>query len=361
MASTREVAHRAGVSIGTVSRALNNKPGVSAPVRERILAIAQQLNYSPPRRVSHHVVRVTHLGLLVRPRLPDLSANPFYSDVYHGIEQACRELDITLTFGSLETTNGRLAARPSVLADERVRGLILTGAMPPSLLESVISPRELPAVLVDNWFPGCPWDAVMIDNWAGATLAVEYALSLGHRNIAYMDGPDHPSLIERRLAYCTAMRERGLEPCLFSARDLETADGVDGIPSLLQAFPNSTAVLFANDSIAVGAMVKLRELGYRIPEDISVVGFDDIAVTQLVSPALTTVHVDRVALGRTAVELLLSRISNPTRPPVRSILGVYLVTRASVCPPAAARRPVATKTAVRPAKVQRLTSGGELP
>ena len=130
MATVRQIAREAGVSIGTVSRALNKKSGVGEETRRRILAIAQELSYAPPKPSPLATSIVTHLGLLVRPLPEGMEANPFYADVYHGVEQICRASHVNLSFSSLDIVDGRIHSLPPLVNDERLRGIVLVGALP---------------------------------------------------------------------------------------------------------------------------------------------------------------------------------------------------------------------------------------
>ncbi len=332
-ASTRKVAQHAGVSIGTVSRVLNNKAGVSEATRQRVLAVMHELRYAPPKRSSLPVV--THIGLLVRPFPQALLFNAFYGDVYHGVEQMCRDHGITMSLSTLDLSGGTLASLPVLLADERIGGIILLGALGPEIVETVAASVHVPLVLVDNWYPRCPWDAIMIDNQAGMSLATEYLIGRGHRHISLVGGPPHPSIIERRAGYEQALRERHLKPFVAPQSDMEPDNGEAAVEDLLRARPETTAILCSNDSLAVGVLKRLRLLGRRVPEDISVVGFDDIALAQHTLPPLTTMRVDRRGLGRSAVELLLGRLNILDRAPTKLLVSVALVERASVGPPRA--------------------------
>ena len=138
MSNTRKVAELADVSIGTVSRVLNNKPGVSEPTRQRVLAVAQELGYAAPKRVPVGRSQITHLGLLIRPTEPDPISNPFYSDIYHSVEQSCRDLQINLSFSALDMGGNRLRSLPALTNDERISGLILVGAIPEAVIESLL-------------------------------------------------------------------------------------------------------------------------------------------------------------------------------------------------------------------------------
>jgi LacI family transcriptional regulator len=333
LATVRQIAREAGVSIGTVSRALNKKSGVGAETRRRILAIAQELSYVPPKQPSLSTSIVTHLGLLVRPLPEDMQANPFYADVYHGVEQICRASHVNLSFSSLDLADGRIRSLPPLVNDERLRGIVLVGALPQEVIERFLNFVPLPVVLVDNYFPQCRWDAVMTDNIHGARLSTELLISRGHRHIAFINGPDHPSIVERRMGYEEVMRKHDLTPFMVTMPDLGSAEGEMAAVQVLAQAPETTAIIGSNDLQTIGVLKKLQELGFKVPEDFSLVGFDDITIAPLTTPPITTIHVDRFALGRIAVQLLLGRIHNPERPVIKSIVGVSLVERASVSSP----------------------------
>jgi LacI family transcriptional regulator len=333
MPSTRTIAEQAGVSVGTVSRVLNNKGGVSDDVRRRVLGVAQELNYAPTKRLPLPVVNVTHIGLLVRPLGENLMASPFYADVYHGVEQICSELRINLSFSSVDAVEGRVRNLPTLVGDERIGGLVLVGAMAPSIIQQLAAASQLPIMLVDNWHPSCQWDSVMLDNADGIRQASNRLFDLGHKQVVFVSGPDHPSVVERRLGYVDAMRLHSLSPHIVYVPELGIGEGDGAAEEIIKTLPETTAVICSNDMQAFGMMRRLAQLGYRIPEDISVVGFDDVSMASLTFPPLTTVHVDRVAFGRLAVELLMSRVQYPKRPPVRCTMAVSLVNRSSVAAP----------------------------
>jgi LacI family transcriptional regulator len=262
-----------------------------------------------------------------------LTANPFYGDVFHAIEQVCHQSHINLSFSTLYTVNGRLRSLPALASDERISGIVLVGALSQEVVESVVTSGQLPIVLVDNCFPNCVWDSVMIDNSRGAHLATELLVSQGHRHIALISGPDHPSITGRRAGYEETLQRHHLHPTIITTADLEPPDGEGAVLELLRRAPETTAIVCSNDSQAIGALRKLQELGYNVPGDFSLVGFDDINLVQFTSPPLTTVRVDRRALGQIATQLLLGRINTPDRPPVKTVVGVELIERASVCDP----------------------------
>jgi LacI family transcriptional regulator len=331
MTGTRKVAQQAGVSIGTVSRVVNNKPGVSEATRQRVLAVIHELRYTPPKRSS--LPGVTHIGLLVRPFPQRLLFNAFYGDVYHGVELMCRDLRINMSLSTLDVADRSLGSLPVLVTDERIAGIILLGALRPEIVESIAASVRVPLVLVDNWYSRCPWDSIMIDNVAGMSLATEYLIGHGHRHISLVGGPAHPSIVERRAGYEQALRERGLEPFVVPQPDMEPENGEEAVEDLLRARPETTAILCSNDSLAVGVLKRLRLLGRRVPEDMSLLGFDDIALAQHITPPLTTMHVDRRGMGRSAVELLVGRLNTPDRAPTKLMVGVSLIERGSVAQP----------------------------
>lgn len=333
LVTIRQVAQKAGVSIGTVSRVVNNKPGVSEQTRQRVLSVVEGLGYVPAKRLNRSTAKVTHCGLLSRPTGRAPSADPFYGDVFHGVEKTCHDSSINLSFSSLDIFNGYLRTLPALINDERISGIVLVGAVSREVVESIIASTESPIVLVDNCFAQYPWDAVMMANTRGTRMATELLISRGHRHITLLGGPDHPSIIERRAGYEEAVRKHALTPTVVPAANLDLADGAQAVAELLQRAPETTGIVCSNDLQAIGVMRKLQELGYRVPDDFSLVGFDDIELAQVTSPPLTTIHADRLALGQVAMQLLLGRIDAPGRLPIKAIVDVRLVERASVCPP----------------------------
>jgi LacI family transcriptional regulator len=335
----REVAEVAGVSIGTVSRVLNEKPGVSDSTRQHVLKITKELDYHPAKRFPVTQPTITNLGLLIRPTENPLTSDPFYGGIFHGVENSCQEYHISVSFSTLDFLYGRLRRLPAILTDERNSGIVLLGALPKEVVIAIEKAIKVPIVLVDNCYASCRWDSVMIDNNEGAYTATKYLISAAHKNIVMMSGPDHPSIIERREGYKRAMCENNLQPMIIetineSPRDgLSPIDGENGIVKILRQAPETTAVFCSNDNQAVGTIMKLRELGLEVPKDISIVGFDDVMLGKFTSPPISTIHVDRTTLGKMAVELLLGRIYNPDRSVVKACIGTKLVERNSVGPP----------------------------
>jgi LacI family transcriptional regulator len=262
-------------------------------------------------------------------------SNPFYADVLHGVEQTCRERRINLSFNTLDVVDDHLRSLPPSVKESNINGIILLGALPREVVNSISAFFKRPIVLVDNSLAQAYFDTVMIDNAAGIQMAVELLVSQGHQHISFLSGPNHPSIIERRCSYELAMRQANLSPLMLTSSGLEPEDGERGVAELLQKAPETTAIICSNDVQAIGALRKLQQLGYQVPVDFSLIGFDDITLTQFTSPPLTTIQVDRETLGRMGVQLLLERVKAPGRAAIKTTLGVRLVERGSIAPPRA--------------------------
>lgn len=339
MVTVREIAEHAGVSIGTVSRVLNSKPGVSDARRTQILAIIRETGYVPPQGTTPNRTKVTHVGILIRPTGQALMQDIFYGDVFRGTEYFCSELQINISFSILDILNGQMRTLPAMVGDERISGIVLVGALPREIVNTLAETARVPIVLVDNCYPDWAWDSVMTDNLRGGYLATQHLISAGHRQITLLGGPEHPSIIERAEGYKLALQEHGLNPLVVKTPDLAIEDGKMGLLELLHKAPQTTGIFCSNDNQAIGAQMQLQNLGFRVPEDFSIVGFDDIHTVNFTAPPITTIRIDRIALGQLAAQLLLGRINNPDRAIIKTIVGVQLIQRSSVCKP----RPISIK------------------
>lgn len=353
--TVRDIAREADVSIGTVSRVFNNHGNVTEEIRQRVLKVAAELGYSRPvsqtAPLSDKSLRIARglslkeIGFLYCISLgtTTVTSNPFWSHILGGVENEARKRQIKVTYRAIE----ELAQKPSVLLstvqDMKLDGILLVG---PAEMETIqlIRSLKLPVILVDNYAPGIGVDSVLCDNFEGARAAVDYLIELGHRQIGFIGGPVLPGsrplnkiyTLERRAAgYRTALLDAGLPVnySLFeSASYLYVESGYEACNRLLERNPQLTAIFCANDELAIGVMKSLREAGRRIPEDVSLIGFDDITLVEHLTPALTTVRVNKEALGSIAFNSLMERASDPDRVHVSSVLEVELIKRQSVGP-----------------------------
>lgn len=317
----REVALAAGVSIGTVSRALKNQRGLSDETRRHVRAVARQLGYDSDRLRSGKAQR---LVFLVHRHHSSFALNPFFALVMHGVEEACREFGIAPTL---------LAAGPADPVRDLLRlhepdALLAAGYFETELL-TLLKERELPMALVDGWMPGCA--SVNPDNKMGGYLATRHLLDLGRRRIAYLAGSlAHLSIRERELGYRRALFEAGVlaDPDLevVAPPGLDVASGAEeAMRVLLRLRPRPDALFAYNDTAALAALKVCQEAGLRVPQDIAIVGFDDIPAASYAPTPLSTLRVDKEALGRTGVELIM----RGTEMPQETTLPVTLIVRAS--------------------------------
>jgi len=336
----KEVATHAGVSVQTASNVVNGRAArVASPTRERVLTSIDALHYRPnlPARHLRHG-RVGVLALVI----PDLT-NPYFSDIGNAVVAAAAAQGYTVL---LDHTGGDRAAEARAVNGLRphlIDGVILSPqAMEGTDLEAARAP--FPVVLLSERVLDAPWDHVAIDNAAAARLAADHLLSLGRRRIAAIGVPRDQGSDTSRLrlhGLTAALVEAGLSAdphLLVPAASFYRPDGahahrVDGAHAMRQLLALDhppDAVFCFNDLLAIGALRALHKAGRRIPDDIAVVGFDDIDEGLFATPSLTTISPDKGGIGRQAVRLLIERIEGRrTGPPARVKPSVHLVTRES--------------------------------
>jgi len=329
-----DIAAQSRVSPSTVSLILNNKPGVSDETRERVLDVAAELGYPiRPLNSTNGGNALLTIGMIVKID-PDIlpQANPFYSKVIMGIEDACRRSGINLLFSSLPVDeNNRLLEIPPLMYNDSVDGLLLVGVSMDETFAASAGRRMPPIVLVDGYSSTNSYDTVVSDNFGAAYRAVEQLITLGHRSIGLAGSCEHcfTSLRERRNGYLRALKDNGLyTPCVANF-NINKTKGFDEITRLLQDHPQLTALFCVNDDVANAALRAAHALGRRIPEDISIIGYDDTYIAANTRPALTTMHVDTVAMGRAAVRLLALRLETPDASRMTLTIHPTLVERES--------------------------------
>jgi LacI family transcriptional regulator len=312
LATIRDVARAAGVSIATVSRVYNNNELVSHETADRILEVAARLDYWPNRAAQSLTTRRTHtFGVL----LPDLFSE-FYSELIRGIDLAARRDGYQILLSSAHAHDESvLTASRTMLG--RIDGIIMMAPEEESMDAVARLRRRVPVVLLNprQDVPAC--HSVSVTNYRGARDAVRHLIGLGHRDIALVAGPPgNVDADERRRGFRQALAEADLDPgaALVVPGDFRESAGYAAGVAVLARRPRPTAVFAANDSMAIGLLAALRKGGCRVPEDIAVVGFDDITMARYLSPALTTVHVDACGLGQQAVRLMLGDDANTVAP-----------------------------------------------
>jgi len=328
MATIREVAKAAGVSSTTVSHVINGTRFVSEGVRVRVLNAMNGLAYQHNvlarslRRGETHTV-----GLI----LPD-SANPFFAKVGRGIEAGAFDLGYSVVLCNSEGNLTREQHYTEVLTKNQVDGIIFVAAGDRTNSLSGLLDRGVPFVVIDRDLPDIKVDAVLADNHQGGHLATRHLLALGHRRIACISGPSNvtPSA-ERVTGYRQAMAEAALpiQESLILRGDFHLESGWAAATELLRRPGPPTAIFACNDLMAIGVMRAAAELARRIPQDLAVVGFDDIELSAYSVPPLTTVLQPTMDMGRRAVQMLLDRIRDSELPHRREIFPTTLTIRAS--------------------------------
>ena len=321
----RDIARLAGVSAGTISRALKNEPGLTETTRQRVLSAARELGYDFNKLRRK---RLRRLAFMLHSQHNTAASSPFYSPVLHGAEEACRQHGIALSFMALGPGDGVTEQLRMHAPD----AIVCAGYFEPELLAALRASAR-PMVLIDMKLRG--YSSVNPDNLMGGYLAVQHLISLGRTRIAMISGPSaHYSIRERNRGYRQALFDVGMlaDPRL----DLSFPDGVDletGAAEAMQALlalPHPPDAVFCyNDSAALVAMRCCIAAGKTVPHDVSIVGFDDISSAITGHRPLTTLRIDKRELGALGVELLLR---DPQSPPLERVSPVQLIVRAStVC------------------------------
>jgi len=328
-----DVAEKAGVSRTTVSFVLNNVPGISISddTRERVLQVATELNYHPDSRGRKLASgKANTLGLVLRQSHEQVFADALLPQVLLGIEQAADTLGFEVLLKPLEPSDGNGYMR--LVHENHVDGIILSG---PRQIETEIirlHQEGLPVMLMGQ-LPESSLPFVDIDAVEGSTQAVKHLIEHGHRRIAMITnaGLEYTSAQQRRLGYQKALKEANIEAddSLMREGDYTPASGFRAMKQLLEAVPPPTAVFVASDVVALGALRAIKHAGLRIPQDIAVVGFDDIPLADYYDPPLTTVHIPSYSLGWAAGERLVRMIQGETLDQEGVLLESKLIVRAS--------------------------------
>lgn len=329
-ATIRDVAEAAAVSQSTASRALTGNGYVAAPVRARILQVAQALGYVPNATAQHLRRRISHtIGLVVF----DLT-NPFYAELVSGATQEARARGYTtmLTHTSADAADATESVKPFV--ELGVAGVILTPYSGDT--GSYLRRHRIATVEVDRQFADGVADAVVVDNTAATFRAVSHLANLGHRRIALLIDKTHWTTgRDRHAGYQIALERAGLplDPALVVSAGWNVADAATAARRVLGRESRPTAIFAANNMLAEGAWRAASEAGLHIPRDLSLVAFDDAPWMSMVRPGVTVVAQNVIALGRSAVEVLLNRLRDPAAA-VRTVVVPYqFVQRGSTGPP----------------------------
>jgi DNA-binding LacI/PurR family transcriptional regulator len=330
MVGLKDVARVAGVSISTVSRVLTGSPLVNDATRARVQQAMDALEYRPnrvARRLRRDTARASLIGLIV----PDIQ-NPFFAELVRGVESVAQQHGYMVFLGNSDEDAAREKRYVDLMRAESVDGLLLPPSADNAETVAGLARAGLPVVCVDRRLPKVTLDTVVADNVHGAHEAVDHLLRIGHRRIGFVGGrPQLSTTRERLQGYRQALEEHGVpfDPALVREGDSRQAGGRRHARELLEQASPPTALLVGNNLMTLGALETIHGMGLRIPDDVAIVGYDDMPWALALNPPLTAVRQPGYEIGRRGAELLLQRLDDPKRSTSLVMLQPELVVRES--------------------------------
>jgi DNA-binding LacI/PurR family transcriptional regulator len=323
------VAQQSGVSIATVSKVINNTGRISEKTRRKVLDEMKKLNYHPSTVASALTGKGTKIiGLLV----PDVS-NPFFSEITRSIEDYSNSLDYSVMICSTDNKEERERKYISLLLRQKSDGIILASNFQNDALVQELFKRDIPVVLLAQEIPTMSMNTVTIDDFNGSSVAMQHLLSLGHRKIGII-AEKNRSGIERVRAYKAMLEEYGItiDDSYIMRCDASISEGVHCGEQLLRHSSPPTAIFACNDLIALGVMKAARNVNVSIPDELSVIGFDNTILSTFTVPLLTTVSQPIREMGMKTVQLLVEEIGKQKSTKQRILYSPELVIRESTAP-----------------------------
>lgn len=331
MATMKDIARLAGVSTSTVSHVINKSRFVSDEIAERVNNAAQQLNYAPSALArSLKMNRTKTIGMLVTT-----STNPFFGEVVKGVERSCYHQGYNLILCNTEGDNQRMKASINTLLQKRVDGLLLMcSTLEGERLDVFDRYPDIPIVVMD-WGPILfASDKIQDNSLQGGYVAAKHLIESGHKEIGCITGPLIRHQAQMRYeGYKRALAEAGIaiNPDWIVESDFECEGGYQAFEKLYQRGKLPSALFVSNDMMAMGVIQAASQRGLRVPDDLSLIGYDDVHIAKFMTPALTTIHQPKYRLGKAAVDTLLYRLENPDTTAQVVQLEPTLVVRSSVC------------------------------
>lgn len=330
MATIKDVAKHAQVSTSTVSHVLNKTRFVSEAITVKVHEAVEALNYAPSALARSLKLKNTRtFGMLVTT-----SINPFFAEVVKGVERRCYEEGYNLLLCNTEGDFERLRFNIDMLLQKRVDGLFL---MSDELVNQKVDIFErhlaVPTVVMDSGDTDFPADKIQDNSYRGGYIATQYLIKKGHTQIGCIRGPiDKPTAIKRFAGFEKAMQEAQLSinKKWVAVSNFECEDGANAFKKLYEKGPLPSALFVCNDMMAMGVINAATTLGLRIPEDLSLIGYDDIKIARFMTPALTTIHQSKFNLGQQAFDTLLDKIKTKRETNIEIELEPILVERESV-------------------------------
>ncbi len=329
----KEVAKNAGVSIATVSLVVNNNERISPETRRKVLRSIKNLNYTPTKSARNLASQKTgNIGFILTSD-HFLRTEPFYTRIFLGCEFEAREGEYYILLTTVKSDYDSEYPLPRFVLDKSVDGIIVAGKIPDALIKK-LSGSNIPLVFVDYEPQNGSYPMILIDNVSGGMQATEYLVGLGHTKIGFIAGDiNHPSIKERLNGYKAALEKAGInfkqDLVICESPYPDRYNGYLTAQKLIERCNNITAIFACNDAMAIGAMQFLRDKGYKIPQDVSVVGFDDVEADLMIDPPLTTIRVPKIELGVESFRVMVQMLKQKNTVSKKILIPIELIVRKS--------------------------------
>ena len=329
----KDVAKLAGVSIATVSLVIHNHKRIPQETKDKVMAAIKELNYHPSHSARGLVSRKTgNIGFV----LTDdhfLRTEPFYTRIFLGSEFEARENEYYLLLTTVDSKPNKSKPLPRFILERNVDGVIVAGKVPDTFIEK-LDTVDVPILFVDYLPKRKSYPSVLIDNFNGGVMATNHLIEFGHKRIAFIGGDiNHPSINDRLKGYKKALKKAGLavdDKIIIDDEDYPAREnGYNAAEKLFKQNKNITAIFACNDAMAIGVMQYLRKQHIRIPEDISIIGFDDVEADVSITPPLSTIKVLKTEMGAEAMKLMAKILKENKTPTDEKLVPVELVIRKS--------------------------------
>lgn len=330
----KDVASKANVSTATVSLVLHNHKRISQVTRTRVLKAVADLNYRPSRMARGLVLRETkNIGFLLTHD-HFLRTEPFYTHIFIGTEFEARDHEYYVLLNTISGDFDKCNSLPRFILERNVDGVIIAGKVPDEIISCMVS-YKIPIVFTDYFPDSGTYPAVLIDNMDGGIKATDHLISNNHKRIGFIGGDiKHPSIRDRFQGYKMALEQAGLNfnPDFVVIRETSTTrqSGYHAVSELAAESKNITAIFAANDAMALGAMQYFKERHIRVPDDISLIGFDDITGDMYTDPPLTSISVPKIDLGAEAMRIMIDMLKKKVKSQKKVLVPVKLIKRQSV-------------------------------
>jgi LacI family transcriptional regulator len=338
----KDVAKKAKVSIATVSLVIHNHKRISPETRDKVNKAIEELNYYPSHSARGLVSQKTgNIGFILTED-HFLRSEPFYTHIFLGAEFEARQYERYILLTTVPSIYSKDDKLPRFVLERNIDGIIIAGKVPQELIGK-LSQLDLPLVFVDYYPPEKKYPVVLIDNISGGAMATEHLIGLGHKNIGFIAGDiNHPSINDRFVGYKMALEKAGLtfdsNSYIIDENYPARENGYRAAQKLLKNNNKITAIFACNDAMAMGVMQYLKERSYKVPEDISLIGFDDVESDAFLEPPLTTVKVLKMELGIEVVRLMNDVLQNRNKSINKILVPTELVIRKSTAAPKNGRK-----------------------